>query len=161
MPDLACAFAKLLEKAVKSTALKFDNVSRTRIAEVCQYESYLKESAAKYKIDPLLLLSIAWKESGFNAKAISKSGYCCGLLQVNTKVHKSYTCKDLISSSRKSIDEGARILAAFRNDNRCKASDQHLLQCYNGGFKGRNSKEAIAYARSVIKFYKLLRRNLQ
>ena len=83
---------------------------------VCQYEEVIVQEAEKNKIEPELLASVIYVESGFFSHVVS-SANACGLTQVIPKYtggpetgYKKYNCKQLKDPTT-SIKVGAQILA--------------------------------------------------
>jgi len=106
--------------------------------------------AAKEGVDPQLLRSMAWVESGFNAVARSPMG-ATGLLQVMPGTARTYGAKDL--------DDPAQVMAAgakylrFLLD-RYQGDVQKAVAAYNCGEKaldeGRITPEATRYRALVL-----------
>jgi len=51
-------------------------------AQVSTYAQVIDREAAVHRLDPLLVVALAWRESRFHARARSRSGRSWGLLQV-------------------------------------------------------------------------------
>jgi soluble lytic murein transglycosylase-like protein len=130
------------------------------------------EAGARYKVDPLLLRSIATVESGLNPKAVGmnkdKKGKVTsrdfGLMQINeTHIPQLRALgiikneQDLINNTCLNVQIGAWILA------------KHLTQCgvnwqclgtYNAGFAENNNGRRMIYARKVYAMYIKLSRGM-
>jgi len=106
--------------------------------------------AAKEGLDPQLLRSMAWVESGFNARAKSPTG-ATGLLQVMPATARRYGAKDL--------DDPAQVMAAGANYlrfllDRYQGDVPKAVAAYNCGEKaleeGRITEEATRYREMVL-----------
>ena len=106
--------------------------------------------AAREGLDPQLLRSMAWVESGFNARAKSSMG-ATGLLQVMPETARIYGAKDL--------DDPAQVMAAGAKYLRVLLERYHgdtakAVAAYNCGEKaldeGRLTEEATRYRALVM-----------
>jgi soluble lytic murein transglycosylase-like protein len=106
--------------------------------------------AAKEGLDPQLLRSMAWVESGFNSMAKSSMG-ATGLLQVMPATARSFGAKDL--------DDPDQVMAAGANYlrfllDRYQGDVQKAVAAYNCGEKaldeGRITEEATRYLALVL-----------
>ena len=104
------------------------------------------EVAEEWDIDPMLLISVAWHESRFNNKAVSRSG-AVGALQILPK----WFCG---SQKCDYIYVGGRAFTRWRK--RAKGNLYKTLAMYNGG--NSPGKRSFRYAKAVMRTYKLLRR---
>ena len=104
------------------------------------------KAADEFDIDPMLLVSVAWHESRFNNKAVSRAG-AVGALQILPR----WFCG---SQKCDYIYAGARAFSRWRK--RAKGHLLTTLAMYNGGNKpGVRSRR---YAIVVMRTYKLLKR---
>lgn len=84
--------------------------------------SLILEKSKQYKIDPELLVVMAWKESRFNAQATNgykerpKEGLNCGLLQVRTDINNRPTCEQM-KNPVKNLEWACRELSRIRTSN--------------------------------------------
>ena len=94
-----------------------------------------------YRIDPALLISLAWEESRARADVVSPGG-ACGPTQVIPRFIPGVSCDDLQDVEMGYL-VGAMVLTRWKEH--CKAPDP--LACYNGGNEpgGRSA----AYAKRV------------
>ncbi|TQI77279.1 transglycosylase-like protein with SLT domain [Serratia fonticola] len=123
------------------------------------------EAGARYKVDPLLLRSIATVESSLNPQAIGKNrdkkgritSRDFGLMQINERHIPQLRAlgiiqseQDLLTNTCLNVQIGAWILA------------KHLKQCgvnwqclgsYNAGFADNNGARRMIYARKVYAMY--------
>lgn len=106
--------------------------------------------AAKEGLDPQLLRSMAWVESGFSSSAKSPSG-ATGLLQVMPETARAYGAKDL-SDPAQVMAAGARYLRFLLD--RYQGDIQKAVAAYNCGEKaleeGRITEEATRYRALVL-----------
>lgn len=106
--------------------------------------------AAKEGLDPQLLRSLAWVESGFDAKAKSSQG-ASGLLQVMPETARAYGAKDL-NDPAQVMEAGAKYLR-FLLDH-YQGDVQKAVAAYNCGEKtldeGRITEEATHYRALVL-----------
>lgn len=105
------------------------------------------EAAGKdYDIDPMLLIAIASKESGFRPKA--KNGSQKGLVQTHMRYHKKKYEGRSPYDPYANLDVGAEILKDCMDKT---GSLSKALACYNGGgTKG--------YAAATVKIYREVKR---
>lgn len=123
------------------------------------------EAGARYRVDPLLLRSMATVESSLNPQAIGKNrdkkgrvtSRDFGLMQINERhIPELRTLgvlsdeQDLLNNPCLNVQIGAWILA------------KHLKQCgvnwqclgsYNAGFADNNSPRRMIYARKIYAMY--------
>jgi soluble lytic murein transglycosylase-like protein len=106
--------------------------------------------AAKEGLDPQLLRSMAWVESGFNAKAKSSMG-ATGLLQVMPETARNYGAKDL-GDPDQVMAAGAKYLRFLLD--RYQGDVPKAVAAYNCGEKaqdeGRITEEATRYRALVL-----------
>ena len=114
---------------------------------------------ARYKIDPLLLKAIAWKESRGKADAIGpklKDGNrALGMMQINTihlpKLAEYGIFREHLFKVCTSQEVGAWVLSSCIRQfgNTWKA-----VGCYYTGGASKNTAAQIAYVRDVQRFYR-------
>ena len=82
-----------------------------------QVGNMLKQAAAKYGIPLNILQAVAWKESGWNAKAVGDHGNSHGVMQIYRKAHpKAYQgASNVGNNTAKNIDYGAKLLKTLYN----------------------------------------------
>lgn len=107
-----------------------------------QYALWIYESAAKYAIDPVLILSIMKVESNFNYKVVS-SGNAVGLMQIISSYHKDKTTAAQLFNPEHNIKVGTQIIKEYSN--RSSSQIETLLR-YNGSLGSAGS-----YATKVLK----------
>jgi soluble lytic murein transglycosylase-like protein len=93
-----------------------------------KYALWIYEAAAKYSLDPVLLLSVMYTESGFNYKAVSASGPI-GLFQIAASQHKDKTTYVALFDPHNNIMVGAQIIREYAD--RSKNMVETLLR-YSG-----------------------------
>lgn len=124
------------------------------------------EAGTKYRIDPLLLYSVAVVESHLNPRAVgynystdgskvTSSDY--GLMQINdSHIHKLKRMgiikdkQELLDNPCLNVQIGAWILS--QHFNRCGVNWQ-CLGSYNAGFADSNSLQRLRYAKKVFSLY--------
>jgi soluble lytic murein transglycosylase-like protein len=106
--------------------------------------------AAKEGVDPQLLRSMVWVESGFNARAKSTKG-ATGLLQVMPETAQAFGAKDL-NDPTQVMAAGAKYLRFLLD--RYHGDVQKAVAAYNCGEKaldeGRITEEAVRYRTLVL-----------
>lgn len=114
-------------------------MSDRQAQNLCLYETQIVEESIKNEIDPYLLASLIYVESGFLPHVVSKAN-ACGLTQIIPKYtggpetgYKKYTCKQL-KNPKVSIAAGAKILK-YIIDNYAKGNEDRALCAYNAGVK--------------------------
>ncbi len=101
-----------------------------RMAQRCrQYRGTLERAAARRGLDPLLLLAVAWVESGFNPAVESPVG-AAGIMQMLPSTARSLGCSDNIDTSCQA-DAAANYL--IRLMNRYQGDVLYALCAYNSG----------------------------
>ena len=96
-----------------------------------QYSKWIFEYAAKYTVDPLLMVSVMFVESRFDYKAISPTGPI-GLFQVASKFHRDKASSAQLFDPKKNIQVGAQILSEYGD---LSSSVTETLIRYNGKIK--------------------------
>tara|TARA_R100001510_G_C7649742_1_gene207201 strand:- start:1770 stop:2249 length:480 start_codon:yes stop_codon:yes gene_type:complete len=142
---------------VMPTALQ---MNKTQAKNVCKYEHIIVAEAKKNHIEPELLASVIYVESGFYARVVSDAN-ACGLTQVIPKwtggretERKKYTCKQL-KNPRISIAVGAKILG-YIIKNYTKGNEDKALCMYNAGsvcLRKRDLYEKLYYVKKVRRIY--------
>ena len=132
----------------------------TQARNVCKYESTILEEAEKNDIDPYLLASLIYVESGFYPKAVSDAN-ACGLTQVIPKYtggpetkYRKYTCKQL-KKPNTSIRVGAQILA-YSVFHYAKGNEDKGLCMYAAGtvcLRKKNLYKRLRYVKKVRRIY--------
>ena len=126
---------------------KIRNFKDSRL-ETC-YE--VASVADDFNLDPLLLVSVAYHESRFNNKAVSRSG-AVGALQIMPKIWCGSQHCDYIYVGGHAYSRWRK-----RAERKHKRNvDYHTLAMYNGG--NSPGARSYRYAKIVLKTYKLLKR---
>ena len=135
-------------------------ISKKQSQNICKYENIITEQSRKNSIEPELLASIIYIESGFWPHVVSKQN-ACGLTQVVPKWtggpetgYKKYTCKQL-KNPRTSISVGAQIFKYIIN-NYAKGNVDKALCIYNAGsvcLRKKNLYKKLYYVKKVRKIY--------
>ncbi|PHM37617.1 hypothetical protein Xmau_03835 [Xenorhabdus mauleonii] len=123
------------------------------------------EAGARYKVDPLLLRSIATVESNLSPRAIGKNrnktgritSRDYGLMQIN-EIHIPQLQaqgiindeQDLLNNTCLNVQIGAWVLA--KHLKKCGVTWE-CLGSYNAGFANNNSSRRMLYARKVYSVY--------
>lgn len=102
------------------------------------------------KVDPLLIVAVAEKESTFKLSARSPSGRHHGLMQVDTRIHRK-RIKEAggYKTAEQQIAVGTAVLKEYREE---KGSLAKALRKYSGG--------SSSYASDVMKRRKIIQRFL-
>lgn len=149
---------------------------------MCRNTGEVLKVSAKHEMDPYLLVSLIYVESGWTPKAVSSAG-ACGLTQVMPKWSAGYknrfgkkaTCEQLFNA-KLSINKGAKILRWWidyhtkRNDKERperkirKLSGVEVVKralcSYNAGFRCTGTKphkSGMRYALKVMKYFTMLK----
>lgn len=77
-----------------------------------QYAIWIFDSAAKYAVDPMLILSVIFTESKFDYKAISPTGPI-GLMQIASAYHRDKATAAELFDPKKNIQVGTQILKEY------------------------------------------------
>ena len=135
-------------------------VSKKQSANICKYEKTIDNEAIKNNIDPGLLASVIYVESGFWPHVVSSAG-ACGLTQVIPKYtggpetnHRKYTCSQL-KNPTVSIRAGAKILSYVIRVYGNGEIDKGLC-FYNAGtacLRKKNLHKKLFYVKKVRKVY--------
>tara|TARA_B100000700_G_C14941296_1_gene806892 strand:+ start:750 stop:1271 length:522 start_codon:yes stop_codon:yes gene_type:complete len=141
------------------------HLSEYRKSLSCQSLDHLIVEARKNDVDPVLLISVIFVESGWRRSAVSPAG-ACGLTQVIPKYTgnrltgtKKYTCRQL-KNPKNSITAGSKTLSFWIN-NYGRGNLKVGLCGYSSGFrcKGkRRLKAGFAYAEKVLRIKKKIDR---
>ena len=102
--------------------------------------------ASEEGVDPAIALAIAEQESGFNPNARNKSKVedSMGMFQINTKAHPDYSGGFNPEANTRYAIRMIRNLLKKTGGNIPQA-----MAAYNGGWGGKNSKQAQNYARQA------------
>ncbi len=113
------------------------------IEELCEYYGN------KYKIAPELLEAIIWKESRFQSDAVSPSGACKGLMQINIKSHiermEKLKVRNIFDPAA-NIAVGSNYLNDLLNDN----SIEIAIMLYNGDSNAYKNGYISSYTKEVL-----------
>ena len=135
-------------------------MSKKQAKNVCKYEKTILKEAAKHDVDPYLLASLIYVESGFLPNVVS-SANACGLTQVVPRYtggpetgYKKYTCRQL-KDPYTSIRVGAEILA-YSVFHYGKGNEDKGLCMYAAGtacLRKQNLYKRLKYVKKVRKVY--------
>lgn len=106
-----------------------------------KYALWVYEAAAKYAVDPTLLVAVMATESKFDYKAVSPTGPI-GLFQIAAFWHKDKTTSAQLFDPHHNIDVGAQIIKEYAGKS---SSTTETLLRYNGSLG-----EAPNYALKVL-----------
>lgn len=102
--------------------------------------------ASEEGVDPAIALAIAEQESGFNPNARNKSNVedSMGMFQINTKAHPDY-------KGGYNPEANTRYAVRLIKDllKKSNGNIQQAMAAYNGGWGGKNSKQAQNYAKQA------------
>lgn len=143
----------LLALALPATALTLKAATNPPIPGEPALIAELDALAAKEGIDPQLLRSMAWVESGLRRKAKSPHG-AVGVLQVMPETARKYGATD-VNDPAQVAAAGAKYLRFLLD--RYPGDTAKAVAAYNGGEKaidaGKLSEETKAYAPLVMSVY--------
>ncbi len=135
-------------------------MNKTQARNVCKYEHIIVAEAKKNGIEPELLASVIYVESGFYPRAVSRAN-ACGLTQVipkwtggNETGRRRYTCEQLKHPTT-SIRVGAGILG-YIIKNYTKGNEDKGLCMYNAGsvcLRKKNFYKKLNYVKKVRMIY--------
>ena len=135
-------------------------MNKTQARNVCKYEHLIEKEARKNNIEPELLASVIYVESGFYPHVVSKAN-ACGLTQVIPRWtggketgRKKYSCEQL-KNPRTSIRVGAKILG-YIIKNYAKGNENKALCMYNAGsvcLRKKNFYKKLYYVKKVRMIY--------
>lgn len=135
-------------------------MNKTQARNVCKYEHIIVEEAEKNGIEPELLASVIYVESGFYPRVVSKAN-ACGLTQVIPKWtggqetgRQRYTCEQL-KNPRTSIRVGAKVLG-YIIKNYVKGNEDKALCMYNAGsvcLRKKHLYKKLYYVKKVRMIY--------
>lgn len=138
----------IFQSAINNEALIFDKTAaiiardgKIPLKVAKKYTIWIYEAAAKYSLDPVLLLAVMYNESKFNYKAVSPTGPI-GLFQIASSYHKEKSTKAALFDPYNNIMVGAWILREYTDLSKSKI--EALLR-YNGSLG-----QASSYALKVI-----------
>ncbi|WLT32859.1 transglycosylase SLT domain-containing protein [Geothrix sp. PMB-07] len=135
-------------------ALRASIPEQPPIAAPADLVAQIDALAAQEGLDPQLLRSMAWVESGFNAKARSSQG-AMGVLQVMPQTAQAHGAKDL-NDPAQVMAAGAKYLRFLLD--RYQGDLQKAVAAYNCGEQaleeGRISEEATRYRALVLDVFK-------
>jgi soluble lytic murein transglycosylase-like protein len=122
------------------------------------------KTAIRYQIDPALVKAIIMAESGYNSRAISKSG-AIGLMQLMPETAQELNVEDIFNPEE-NIDGGVRYFKQLVNQ---FSGDLKLaLAAYNAGSKNVRQykgippfKETQHYIEKVFKYYQLYKNQIK
>lgn len=117
------------------------------LAKARQYAAIAFEMGKKYRIDPLLVVSMIHAESGFRASVGNRYG-ARGLMQVVPRFHKEKIKGGNILNPNTNIDVGVQILNEYmdgNNQNFAKA-----LKKYSGGASKKYSSKIQKSHRALV-----------
>lgn len=142
------------------------NLTKYQKKNICSLENIIEAEAKKNKIEPELLASVIFVESGFYPKVVSTAG-ACGLTQVIPKYtggpetkNIKYTCNQL-KDPRTSIKVGAKILA-YVTRNYANKNTKKGLCFYNAGnicLKKKGLYKRSRYVKKVMEIYHTINNN--
>ena len=96
----------------------YSQAAGNRSVSTAQIDRYIKEAAARHRVDPNLVRALIKVESDFNPRAISNKG-AMGLMQLMPATARQYEVRDPLDAAQ-NVDAGVRhlkgLLQNFRGD---------------------------------------------
>jgi len=114
------------------------------------------DAAAKYRVDPNLIAAMAFRESRFNATAVSSRG-AQGIMQLMPRTAKALGVNDSFDAQQ-NVEAGTKYIASLLK--RFHGDVDMSLAAYNAGPElvakvGPNAtQEAVAYVAAIKGFYR-------
>jgi soluble lytic murein transglycosylase-like protein len=124
--------------------------------------SVISEAASKYGVDPNLIAAMAFRESRFEASAVSRRG-AQGIMQLMPKTARALGVQDAFDA-RQNVLGGTKYLKSLLD--RFHGDIDHTLAAYNAGPElvakagPSATAEATAYVAAVKSYYEAARRAL-
>lgn len=141
--------------SVNVTRLKISPSVSGRKAEH-QYHNFIVQAAIQYQIDPALIKAIILAESGYNPKAVSKSG-AKGLMQLMPDTAEALGVEDIFNP-RQNITGGVQYFKHLVN--RFNGDVKLALAAYNAGSRYVRNYNGVppfkatrCYIKKVLKYY--------
>jgi soluble lytic murein transglycosylase-like protein len=121
------------------------------------FAPYFVEMGIKYQLDPLLIAAVAYHESQFDPRVVSRTNDY-GLMQIHVgrRFNKKYIGREyLLLDPRRNIMLGAKLMKMWRtiHHRRCKGHHHHWLNHYNQGTNISSKKWHRRYAARVMRIY--------
>jgi len=121
-----------------------------------QYHNFIVQAASQYQIDPALIKAIILAESGYNPKAVSKSG-AKGLMQLMPGTAEALGVEDIFNPSQ-NITGGVQYFKHLVN--RFNGDVKLALAAYNAGSRYVRNYNGVppfkatrCYIKKVFKYY--------
>ena len=137
--------------------------NKTQRKNICKYENTIRKEAKANHIDPKLLASLIYVESGFHPHVVSRAN-ACGLTQVIPKYtggpetsRVKYTCKQL-KNPKTSIKVGAKVLR-YVIVNYANGNVEKGLCYYNAGnicLRKKGFYKRSRYVKKVMEIYNFI-----
>lgn len=117
------------------------------------------EMGIKYKVDPILVAAVAFKESRFDPNVVSRTNDY-GLMQIHVgkRFNKKFIGREhVLFDPRRNIKLGTKLLRMWRTIHRRRCRhNHHWLNHYNQGTRVSRKKWHRDYAKRVMKIYERL-----
>ena len=125
------------------------------------YHKFIVQTASQYQIDPALIKAIIMAESGYNSKAVSKSG-AKGLMQLMPETAEALGVEDIFNP-RQNISGGVQYFKHLVN--RFSGDVELALAAYNAGSRYVRNYNGVPpfkatrhYIKQVFKYYRQYKR---
>jgi hypothetical protein len=122
------------------------------------YHMFIIQTASHYQIDPALIKAIIMAESGYNTKAVSKSG-AKGLMQLMPETAQSLGVEDIFNPHQ-NITGGVQYFKQMVN--RFNGDVKLALAAYNAGSRNVRNYNGVPpfkathfYIKKVLKYYQI------
>lgn len=127
------------------------------------YHMFIIQTASHYQIDPALIKAIIMAESGYNTKAVSKSG-AKGLMQLMPQTAQSLGVEDIFNPHQ-NITGGVQYFKHLVN--RFNGDVKLALAAYNAGSKNVRNYNGVppfrathSYIKKVIMYYQIYKNQM-
>ena len=146
---------------VPQTEQRLESVSGRKAEHV--YHMFIIQTASHYQVDPALIKAIIMAESGYNTKAVSKSG-AKGLMQLMPQTAQSLGVEDIFNPHQ-NITGGVQYFKHLVN--RFSGDVKLALAAYNSGSRNVRNYNGVppfkathSYIKKVLMYYHIYKNQM-
>jgi soluble lytic murein transglycosylase-like protein len=146
---------------VQQTEQRLESVSGRKAEHL--YHMFIIQTASHYQIDPALIKAIIMAESGYNTKAVSKSG-AKGLMQLMPQTAQSLGVEDIFNPLQ-NITGGVQYFKHLVN--RFSGDVKLALAAYNAGSRNVRNYNGVppfkathSYIKKVLMYYHIYKNHM-